>query len=764
MEDKDKLPLGKMLFDQAYEIIGYLGYGGFSITYLAKELKILRSGELGEKWRRTENPETVVIKEFFDSDLCERDYSTGRLLLRKPTEKARYNLLLNNQKNEGKKLHNLEHKHVVGVRTVFLENETSYLVMDYIQGSNLYDYLESHKLPGKLQTFNYFHQVLDALNYLHHQPQKIIHSDVSPGNIIINEKSHHVTLIDFGISIRYDEHDDRKSTFNEITGKKERYSPFEQGAKESMSRFNATIDTYATTATLYYLLTGLEVPSARELIQGTPIPSLKGRIADEEWSPFLDAIIKKGLSVQPLERFQTAEDLNSALLHEPDYHSKLVVLKKLKEGHQTEAALNYIAEHMSVYLIVEELSQIQATLDQELLEFNDSIKNILKLDHEYLEAFEDKDYKKAMELLEEIQLIRPEHPKLQKRILACREELQKAEASNNRYHELLREAAKYQRENLFDKALSLLDEAKELMPTIRVIAMITRHQKAITAEQSRFEEKKLISDINKFIADKNYPAAEVELETLATKFKNEDKIKELRVLLDEKKMIKPIIDEPQKKDVLISFIKDHPFNDINIRKKWGGLYHPALNYKVDISVPSEVKREEKTNNEAINDLYYFAKPSQSGIIDLDKGYKFRVNLDFGTESAKVIPNKQIDKYTYSKNLSDFWEMYKKSNNNKPEGTSMVKKSTIKPSIVNAFAAPPVNEATLKKNRFYLFQPQSASKTNLGTSLFPFAEIGLILFANKYGKTVVIAVILLLSLLVVLWYWQSFSFFNHGQGK
>lgn len=94
-------------------------------------------------------------------------------------------------------LYSLKHPHIICLHFDFSDGECQYLGMEYAEGGNMARELS---LVGKfnLQTSaQYFHETCDALDYLHHQPDKVIHRDIKPENILLDANDH-VKLADFG--------------------------------------------------------------------------------------------------------------------------------------------------------------------------------------------------------------------------------------------------------------------------------------------------------------------------------------------------------------------------------------------------------------------------------------------------------------------------------------------------------------------------------------------------------------------------------------
>jgi len=119
-----------------------------------------------------------------------------------PSKKVQLALITKNQlskqmQREVDILYSLKHPHIICLHFDFSDGECQYLGMEYAEGGNMAQELS---LVGKfdLQTSaQYFHETCDALDYLHHQPDKVIHRDIKPENILLDANDH-VKLADFG--------------------------------------------------------------------------------------------------------------------------------------------------------------------------------------------------------------------------------------------------------------------------------------------------------------------------------------------------------------------------------------------------------------------------------------------------------------------------------------------------------------------------------------------------------------------------------------
>ncbi|MDY4933267.1 MAG: protein kinase [Candidatus Onthomorpha sp.] len=233
-----KVSTGITLCNGRYELMKFLGKGGFGITYLGRHILLNKY---------------VAIKEYFPKDNFRRE-SNGIQVSYSDKSVARRNI--EKFLKEAKTMAELNHEGVVKVNDVFEENNTAYYVMDYIEGKSL-----AEQLPiAQEQALAYIKQAAEALQYVH--TKGILHLDIKPANIMINQSGKAV-LIDFGISKHYDS--EGKGTSSSIQGYSSGYSPIEQMTPGGLKQFTPPTDIYALGATLYKIISGTTPPTSTDL-------------------------------------------------------------------------------------------------------------------------------------------------------------------------------------------------------------------------------------------------------------------------------------------------------------------------------------------------------------------------------------------------------------------------------------------------------------------------------------------------------------------
>jgi serine/threonine protein kinase len=284
------LPEGTKLDNGTYTILYKIGAGGFGITYLAKN-------RIGKE---------VVIKELFLAGHCVRNTTSNTITLQNITS-DNFSHIKERFKREGKTLLEFNnHKNIVQAIELFDENDTLYLVMEYIDGQNLDEMVRERETPlSTAEAMPICNEVLDALEAMH--KKKFYHRDIKPSNIMFS-KSGRIVLIDFGISKQVD--DSITVTTQQAFSKY--YSPPEQRI-EGMKP-TAQIDIYSIAATMYFLLTK-EKPL--DIVQRNMENLRSPREIVSTIAPAIDNAIMRALNLKPQDRFGSVAEFRSAMTAAP---------------------------------------------------------------------------------------------------------------------------------------------------------------------------------------------------------------------------------------------------------------------------------------------------------------------------------------------------------------------------------------------------------------------------------------------------------------
>lgn len=292
MYNEQTLPVNTILNGKNYQycIEKVLGQGSFGITYLAK---IKLSGTLGD----LQTDIKVAVKEFFMRELNGR--SEKRVLTGSNSEL--YDKYRKDFIREANNLSKLKHPNIVKVLELFEENNTAYFSMEYIEGGNLNDYINSNECLSEREALRSISQVVEALSCMH--KNKMLHLDIKPLNIM-RRTNGDLVLIDFGLSKQFNSDGEPESS-TRIGRGTIGYAPLEQMNYKKEDGFSPTLDIYALGGTLYKMLTGITPPDASTIFNdGFPEESMKKRGIGQE-------IISLTLwAMEPMKRkrLQTSEE------------------------------------------------------------------------------------------------------------------------------------------------------------------------------------------------------------------------------------------------------------------------------------------------------------------------------------------------------------------------------------------------------------------------------------------------------------------------
>ncbi|MCM1498686.1 MAG: serine/threonine-protein kinase [Clostridium sp.] len=281
------LKSGTTIYDR-YVVEDVLGEGGFGITYLAVE---------------QDSGEQVAVKEYFPLRLAVRQRENGELSVA-VGNKAEYERGKARFINEASILKEFGYlQGIVRVWDCFEANHTAYIVMDYIDGVTLREYISGHGSMDYAELMEMLSPILKSLVTLHRHG--VIHRDISPDNLMIG-MDNHMYLIDFGAAKEME----RETTTVLL---KAGYAPPEQYLHDG--ELGAWTDVYALCATIYTALCGKAPADAVARLQGKDLLPLSGqgvKLAKWQW----DAIAK-GMSMRAAERFRDVGALYDALTAAP---------------------------------------------------------------------------------------------------------------------------------------------------------------------------------------------------------------------------------------------------------------------------------------------------------------------------------------------------------------------------------------------------------------------------------------------------------------
>ncbi len=268
-----------------------LGQGGFGMTYIGFDLLLNIK---------------VAIKEYFPMGSVSRDNTISNYLQWNlaSSQEDQWKQGCENFLKEARKMAKLDSiSGIVRVRDTFYENQTAYIIMDFIEGKTLKQYLEVNGTMDYLTCINLLSPLMGSLSKVH--SQGLIHRDISPDNIMVTKEGK-LMLLDLGAA--KDMSTGAEGMSQLVT--KRGFSPAEQ-YMESGS-VGAWTDVYAFCATMYYCMYGKLIPEAMERLVGDtlsfpPFPN-GSMLPDDIKETFTD-----GMAVLPENRIQSMDELLARL-------------------------------------------------------------------------------------------------------------------------------------------------------------------------------------------------------------------------------------------------------------------------------------------------------------------------------------------------------------------------------------------------------------------------------------------------------------------
>jgi len=291
-------------------VVRRLAAGGFGVVYLALD------GQ-GQQ---------VALKEYLPASLATR--AVGELTPQvQPDKLSLYRLGLKSFFEEGRALAQISHASVVSVLNFFRENDTVYMVMNFLEGASLQDFIITARELKKQKVFrestirSLFDEVLRGLRIVHQH--KMLHLDIKPANIFVTDDNKAV-LIDFGAA--------REVLSKEGSFIRPMYTP--GFAAPEMYRRDAAMgpwtDIYAIGACIYACMQGYppnDAPQRQEKDRlSLALSRLRGVYSDN-----LIEVVEWCMALDPLSRPQSVFALQKELSRETERsYTKLTMTERMR--------------------------------------------------------------------------------------------------------------------------------------------------------------------------------------------------------------------------------------------------------------------------------------------------------------------------------------------------------------------------------------------------------------------------------------------------
>ena len=268
-----------------------LGQGGFGVTYIGWDMH---------------KSEKIAIKEYFPSGCAARKRDNYTLSPYDDSESRNiYEAGKNRFLDEAKRLKEINDvANVVRVSAFFAENNTAYIIMDYVDGITFKKYLFDRGGKTSLtDALEKLHPVVTALSQIH--KKNMLHRDISPDNIILSPLG--AVLIDFGAAREYSFETPTSKTINVKTG----YAPMEQ--YDTHGKQGPWTDVFAFASTIYRAVTGILPANAIKRSENSDELRLPHEL-NPDVNPAEEAVLLKGMEIDIQKRYQDIDSFYRDLI------------------------------------------------------------------------------------------------------------------------------------------------------------------------------------------------------------------------------------------------------------------------------------------------------------------------------------------------------------------------------------------------------------------------------------------------------------------
>ena len=269
---------------QEYRIESVLGVGGFGLTYLATDANLNLK---------------VAIKEYLPDDIAARG-ADNSITPRSAATAETFDWGKRRFLDESRTVASFRHPNIVRVMRFFEANGTAYMVMEFVEGAALADWMKTHRPLVQAQAAALIEPLLDGLEVVH--KAGFLHRDIKPGNIYVRADGSPV-LLDFGSA--------RQRTGDLTTIVSPGFAPFEQYHEKGNQ--GPWSDIYALGGVLYWMITNRKPHDAAARVRTDTMPSAL-QVADRGlYRPEFLAAVDWALAPHEEQRPQSVAEWREAL-------------------------------------------------------------------------------------------------------------------------------------------------------------------------------------------------------------------------------------------------------------------------------------------------------------------------------------------------------------------------------------------------------------------------------------------------------------------
>ncbi|MEI6613546.1 MAG: serine/threonine-protein kinase [Chrysiogenales bacterium] len=286
-------PIKEKLIEK-YQILHFIGKGGFSTVFLLKD---------------------KALDRFCALKILSRDHTIDK----ESVERF---------KREARLYASLDHPNIVSVYDFGFHNHVAYIIFKYIDGMTLHEYIKRHHPLKQAEIVAIACDLADILCYLHQRG--VIHRDVKPDNVMIQSCDRKVILADFGLAKKLNT--STVTSDGKVMGSPHYFSP-EQAKGEPV---DARSDIYSLGITIYEMISGI-VPFKGDtpfevILKHIHEPIPNPALARPDLHPELHRLIRRCTEKDPRRRFQEALELKAALERIPPVEIPEMKTEIIKHG------------------------------------------------------------------------------------------------------------------------------------------------------------------------------------------------------------------------------------------------------------------------------------------------------------------------------------------------------------------------------------------------------------------------------------------------